>query len=78
MQSGDEIEEEFADPDPDQVFEKPTPQPLEENGEFVCLVCGAAFATHDQLTIHNFVKHELSTGDLIPERHTSTYIEMDR
>jgi hypothetical protein len=78
VQSGDEIEEQFADPDPDQVFEKPTPQPLEENGKFVCLVCGAAFATHDQLTIHNFVKHELSTGDLIPERHTSTYIEMDR
>ncbi len=58
MQSGEEIEEEFADPDPDQVFEeKPAPQPLEENREFVCLVCGAAFATHDQLTTHNFVKH---------------------
>ena len=77
VQGGEEIGEEFADPDRDQLFEeKPAPQPVEEHREFVCLVCGAAFATHNRLTTPNFVR-ELSTGDLIPERHISTYIEMD-
>ena len=57
LQSDEEIEEEFTDPDPDQVFEDYTPRAVEAHREFICPVCGAAFTTDDQLITHNFVKH---------------------
>ena len=58
MNDLEEIEE-FEDEDPDFGLEDNTPESLEvdEHREFVCLSCGAAFGTQDQLDIHRWSRH---------------------
>ena len=56
MNNGEEIEE-FEDEDPDFGLEDNSAVSLDEHREFVCLSCGAAFGTQDQLDVHKWSRH---------------------